>query len=117
LALNKRSAIVLLASGVGKLGFAKNVDRPTSSPQVKRRKRQLKRLPVFLPEALWEELSFAAEFHTAAFKATGKPETVSRNDFIEDSLLWALASYWEDKGGRRSTLASSRSGRRPSPRS
>lgn len=100
MALNEGSATVQLSTGVGKLGYAKIVDRPTSSPQVKRRKRQQKRLPVFLPPELWEELSYAAEFHTEAFKATGKPETVSRNDFILDSLVWALAAYWQDKGGR-----------------
>lgn len=91
---------MLVETGVGKLGFSR-MDRPTTTvPQVKRRKRVTQRLPLFLPKELWKELSYAAEFATTAFKKTGKPESVSRNDFIEDSLLWALAAYWEDKGGR-----------------
>jgi hypothetical protein len=106
MALNDWSATVRLSDGVGKLGYAQiKMDRPTSSPQVKRRKRQLKRLPVFLAESMWQELSYAAEFATEAFKLTGRPETVSRNDFIEDSLIWALAAYWQDKGGRPTSTA------------
>lgn len=90
---------------VGKLGFSR-MDRPTTTvPQVKRRKRTTQRLPLFLPKELWQELSYAAEFATTAFKLTGQPETVSRNDFIEDSLLWALAAYWQDKGGKPATKA------------
>jgi hypothetical protein len=97
---------VQLDSGVGKLGYARiKMERPTSSPQVKRRKRPTKRLPVFLPEELWEELTEAARFHTEVFRQTGKPETVSRNDFIEDSLIWALAAYWLDKGGKPKSAA------------
>ena len=76
-----------------------STERPATSPEVRRRKRQLKRLPLFLPQELWDRLTLAAEFATRAFELTGKPESVSRNDFIEDNLLWALASYWEDKGG------------------
>lgn len=60
----------------------------------------LKRLPVFLTQEMWDELTEAARFHTAAFAASGLAERVSRNDLIEDSLIWAIAAYWADKGGK-----------------
>lgn len=63
----------------------------------------LKRLPVFLSEEMWADLTEAARFHTAAFEASGQAERVSRNDLIEDSLTWALAAYWADKGGKPAT--------------
>lgn len=102
LALNEGSVVVDLPTGIGRLGYV-STERPTTSPEVRRRKRELKRLPLFLPPELWERLTLAAEFATRSFELTGKPETVSRNDFIEDNLLWALASYWEDKGGEPSS--------------
>ena len=75
----------------------------TASPKIRRRRSDRKRLPIFLPEEIWEELSYAAKFATRSFKHSGKPESVSRTDFIEDALGWALAAYWEDKGGRPET--------------
>lgn len=99
LALNEGSVVLDNSGGVGRLGYAA-MDRPTTtSPEVRRRKRELKRLPLFLPQEVWDRLTLAAKFATRAFELTGTPETVSRNDFIEDNLLWALTSYWEDKGG------------------
>lgn len=70
------------------------------SPEIRRRKSGKKKLWVFLMPKLWEELAFAARFATRVFALTGKPETTSRNDFIEDSLIWALAAYWKGKGGK-----------------
>lgn len=74
--------------------------RTPHSPQIHRRKRPREKKWVFLPEELWEELSRAARFQTVLFGLTGDEETASRNDWIEDSLVWALNSYWEEKGGR-----------------
>jgi hypothetical protein len=68
---------------------------PTLMPKKKREERR-----VFLEPELWTELSEAAEFHTEVFKAMGEDETASRNDIIEAFLRWAVASYWEDKGGK-----------------
>lgn len=90
-----------MARGVESLGYARMSQPPTSaSPKVRRRKVRRKRAPVALPEQLWTELAYAAKFATRSFEHSGDPESVSRNDFIEDSLIWALAAYWEDKGGR-----------------
>lgn len=93
-----------MARGVESLGYARMSQPPTSaSPKVRRRKVRRKRVPVALPDQMWADLAYAARFATAAFKHSGDPESVSRNDFIEDSLTWALAAYWEDKGGEPSS--------------
>lgn len=81
------------------MGYAR-MSQLTASPKIRRRKSDRKRMPIFLPAEIWKELSYAAEFATKGFEYSGKPETVSRNDFIEDAIGWALAAYWEDKGGR-----------------
>ncbi len=102
LALHNWSATVEMGTEVGRLGYSR-MDNPGPSPQVQRRRRVLKRLPLFLSVDLWKELSYAASFATRVFQLTGSPETVSRNGWIEDALIWALAAYWKDKGGKPSS--------------
>lgn len=76
------------------------MSRRDSVPDVRRRKSTKKKAWVFLLPELWSELTYAAAFATRAFVLTGKPEVVSRNDLIEDIIMWGLRSYWKDKGGR-----------------
>lgn len=79
-----------------KYGYMDN----SSGPQIRRRKQAREKKWVFLSPDLWKELDFVSRFATEAFTLTGKPETVSRNDWIEDAMIWAVASYWADKGGK-----------------
>lgn len=79
------------------VGF--NPMRKTEPPEMSRRKSDKKKQWVSLKPKLWADLKYAAKFATRVFHHTGQPETVSRNDFIEDSLTWAIDAYWKDKGG------------------
>lgn len=55
---------------------------------------------VYLASERWDELMEAASFQTAAFKAAGSTESVSRNDIVDFLLGWALEAFWEGKGGK-----------------
>ena len=94
-----------MARGVESLGYARMSQPPASSaaPKIRRRKVRRKRAPVALPTQMWNDLAKAARFATRSFEHSGDSESVSRNDFIEDSLTWALAAYWKDKGGEPQT--------------
>lgn len=105
----RRNSYMRTFAAVEPVGFnpmRRTVQTPAvGAPEIKRRNSEKKKLWVFLLPKIWEELSYAARFATRVFDNTNKKETVSRNDFIEDSLLWALAAYWKDKGGRPSNEA------------
>lgn len=73
---------------------------PTTAPDIRRRKSTKKKAWAFLLPELWDELTYAARFATRVFFHTEKPETVSRNDYIEDLVVWGLRAYWKDIGGR-----------------
>lgn len=60
---------------------------------------------VALEDIAWNDLSEIAEFHTQVFTAMGEKETVSRNDIIASFLDWARESYWDDKGGKPTSVA------------
>ena len=72
-------------------------------PEIRRKKKEVQSSSVHLAPELWAALTDTAAFATEAFAATGKPEIVSRNDLIEELLIWGLDAYWEDKGGRPTT--------------
>ena len=73
--------------------------RQAPPPEIRRRKTRKVRKPLDLPPDLWVRMTRAAAFHSKAFELTGKPESISRNEWAEDALVWALAAYWQDKGG------------------
>jgi hypothetical protein len=74
-----------------------------SGPKLLPKKKTISR-QVFLEPEMWAELSDAANFHSEVFEVMGAGEKVSRNDVIASFLRWALDSYWEDKGGRPTTV-------------
>lgn len=88
-------------TGVMSTRYPMSTNRPTSAPRINRRAKKAKqRNWVFLPQELWDALDIATAFQVRVFELEGDPDTsaLSRNDWIEDGLTWALAEYWIDKG-------------------
>lgn len=99
--LNGRGDFVAKRIGVRDWGYLP-VKHPF--PTIERKKKPKKRNWVFLSEELWEAVDLAAQFQTKVFELEGEPEAVSRNDTIENMLVWVLAAYWQEKGGMPETV-------------
>lgn len=94
------------------------VRHPMKSPQLQgpviRPKRKKEERRVFLEPELWTALTRAATFHEKVFGELHRlkglkaddAQKLSRNDIIEGFLEWALAEYWNDKGGEPPEAAS-----------
>lgn len=76
---------------------------PTFTPRTGRKSTKTAR-QVFLEPGMWDRLSAVSDFTSAAWKRVNpKSLAISRNTVIEEFLEYALARYWEDKGGEPKT--------------
>lgn len=69
-------------------------------PDIKRKKQNKRKFLIGVEAELLEELELAAKHATEVFAAEGAPEVVSRNEWVEYGLQYALAAYWEKVGGK-----------------
>jgi hypothetical protein len=87
--------------GLGRATLTPNrrpsLSAPTLLPSTEKKREERR---VFLEADFWAELDDVARFHRDVFRAMGIKERVSRNVIIDAFLRWAVAAYWEDKGGK-----------------